>query len=244
MNQICIVGPGKLGLALSKRVNLEMSLRFKSKPLGRVRDTNEHHGIRVVSSYQDCSDVDCFLFAIDPEQVDSEMRAAAKVAKSGALLINLATKHMLDEKLQSEYPESIFINGKIIGSAIGIQLGLYAHLVLETSDIDTLETVKEALKGFDCVERGDVSIIPELNAIGSGEAIRTGVLLERKLEEFPVPDRWKRSVIECGAPGTLLAFSQDKLGEFAKDLVGIVKSEDRGEETHQDEALLRDYREK
>lgn len=220
---ICIVGPGKLGTALALLSGPEHNLYVLGIDPAQTQDFAERFSATVLEDYD--TNIDLYLFALDPGVIIETMGKAAEKAKNGALLVNLSTKSVNDSEMIKHYDRIEFIDMKMIGSAIGVREGLPTAFVLEESRKKHLPTLKSVLPKAKEIFLGDVSVVARINSIGSTEGIRAGARAEMLLEQENVPQEYKDMVLQSVLPGTLIAYTRHELGEFASNLAKEIKKE-------------------
>ena len=140
-------------------------------------------------------------------------------------MLNVATKGIVDPELIAKYPKLNFVDGKIIGSAIGIQRGLPGYMVVKTEEQWIYDMVKRILPGFKDVVQGNADLVPKINSIGSKEGIRAAVIMQKQLEQYDIPKEWEDMVIGCVAIGTMMAYMDNILGHFAAELAEKIRQE-------------------
>jgi len=163
--------------------------------------------------------------ALPAPKVAEAFEELAKAVKPGALVLNMSTEAVIDEAFKRENPDAHFINAKIVGHAKSMQRGLPGYLILDTEDTAALEQIRTVLPGFAKILSGDISLVPVANKIGSGEGIATAVAVRKKLRESGVPEDWADVVISTVCAGTMRAYVDGDLGEFARKLADKLEQE-------------------
>jgi len=223
--KIALVGPGKMGRALCMNMTHEEDMLIIGRGEKNAKALSEDVGFPYSLDIKDIADRDLVFFVVDAKDLNPLMLSAAPFAKDGAVFVNVATKANLDEEMMEKYPNITFVDGKMISSAIGVQRGLPGFMVVGTKDENIHAMVKKALPGLKDVVMGDSTIVAKINSIGSGEGIRACVIMEEKLKEFNIPDEWAKQVCGCVAPGTMMAYLDNILGEFAAKLAEKIREE-------------------
>ena len=223
--KIALVGPGKMGRAISMNLTRKEEVLIIGRGEERAKALAEEMGWPYSLTVKDIKDADIVFFVLDAHVLNGVMAEAAPYAKEGAVLVNVATKGIMDAEMIAQYPKLHFVDGKIIGSAIGIQRGLPGFMVVNTKEQWIYEMVKKCLPGFKKVEQGDTALIPKINSIGSKEGIRAAVIMQKQLEEYQIPKEWEDMVIGCVAIGTMMAYMDNILGHFAAELAEKIRQE-------------------
>ncbi len=68
--------------------------------------------------------------------------------------------------------------------------------------------------------------MPLINTIGSTEGIRAAVQCRKLLKQYSVPKEWEDVVVYTVCAGTMRAYVDDDLGEFARALADKFEQED------------------
>jgi len=140
-------------------------------------------------------------------------------AKPGTIILNMATAAVTDPTLQHKRPDISLIDAKIIGHAQSISGGEPGIVVVNTRDEATLNTIRSRLPEFYAVVSGDPDVVAHINRIASTEGIRAAVRVRHQLAEYNIPNEWIDVAIRTVCAGTLKAFVEDDLGDFARELV-------------------------
>ena len=223
--KIALVGPGKMGRAVSMNLTRDEEVLIIGRGEERAKALSEEMGWPYSLTVQDIKDADIVLFILDAHVLNPVMAEAAPYAKEGAVMLNVATKGIVDPELIAKYPKLNFVDGKIIGSAIGIQRGLPGYMVVKTEEQWIYDMVKRILPGFKDVVQGNTDLVPKINSIGSKEGIRAAVIMQKQLEQYDIPKEWEDMVIGCVAIGTMMAYMDNILGHFAAELAEKIRQE-------------------
>lgn len=223
--KIALVGPGKMGRAVSMNLTRDEEVLIIGRGEERAKALSEEMGWPYSLTVKDIKDADIVLFILDAHVLNPVMAEAAPYAKEGAVMLNVATKGIVDPELIAKYPKLNFVDGKIIGSAIGIQRGLPGYMVVKTEEQWIYDMVKRILPGFKDVVQGNTDLVPKINSIGSKEGIRAAVIMQKQLEQYDIPKEWEDMVIGCVAIGTMMAYMDNILGHFAAELAEKIRQE-------------------
>ncbi len=223
--KIALVGPGKMGRAVSLNLTREEEVLIIGRGEERAKALAEEMGWPYSLDIKDVKDADIILFILDAHMLNPVMAEAAAAAKAGAVMLNVATKGVVDRELIEKYPRLRFADGKIIGSAVGIQRGLPGFMVVKTQEQGIYEMVKKILPGFKDVVQGDADLVPKINSIGSREGIRAAVIIQKELEQYDIPKEWADMVVGCVCTGTIMAYVDNILGHFAAELAEKIRQE-------------------
>ena len=146
--KIALVGPGKMGRAVSMNLTRDEEVLIIGRGEERAKALSEEMGWPYSLTVKDIKDADIVLFILDAHVLNPVMAEAAPYAKEGAVMLNVATKGIVDPELIAKYPKLNFVDGKIIGSAIGIQRGLPGYMVVKTEEqwIEQIKTDSDLLR--------------------------------------------------------------------------------------------------
>ncbi len=223
--KIALIGPGKLGTAVAMRMPKNAKKIIIGRGEHNARWLGENMGWPYALEISQCHDADAILLTLDAHDINPVLTQVVSFAKKGALILNMATKGVVDPALIAANPQLTIVDAKVIGSALGLQRGMPGIIVAKTEDAAVFDKIRYLLCGFDDVVQGDADIVPKINSIGSGEGIRAAVIMQKKLEEFQVPQEWKDMILRSVAPGTMQAFAENRLGHFAQELADKVRKE-------------------
>jgi pyrroline-5-carboxylate reductase len=223
--KIALIGPGKLGTAVAARLPRNAEKIIIGRGEHNARRLAEKMDWPYALELSQCHDADAILLTLDAQDINPVLAQAAAFAKKGALILNMATKGVVEPALLAANPRLTIVDAKVIGSAIGLQRGMPGIVVVKTGDQAVFDKIRYILCGFDQVVQGDADMVPKINSIGSGEGIRAAVMIQKKLEGLGVPKEWEKMLLRSVAPGTMQAFAEDRLGHFAQELADKVRKE-------------------
>ena len=178
------------------------------------------------TEYSAASDADMILLVLPTPAVAPAAEEAASVAKPGAVIVNMATKGDMPADLKARYPMLTFADAKIIGHARSMRLGAPCWVVCNAERKEDFDRIAHVLGGYANVVRGDSSLVPLINSIGSSEGVRAAVRCRKLLKQYSIPKEWEDIVIYTVCAGTMRSYVENDLGEFARKLADRMEEEE------------------
>ena len=216
---VAVVGAGRMGSFLGKQLPKEARKIFIDIDETKARDLAHTLGGEFAFSAEGAKEADVIAIVLPAGVVNSTVKEIARVAKEGAVILNMATTGTVEDEVKKAYPSLRFVDAKIIGNAKVMAMGFPSCVVINTKDPDIFEKARYLLPGFTKVAMGDAGLVPQINTIGTIEAIRTALELRRQLKELNIPKDWEDAAICTVCAGTMMAYVEDDLGEFARNIL-------------------------
>ena len=211
---VALVGAGRMGAFLGSQLPSDVTKIVIDLDGQKARKLADTIGAAWSASLDAAEQADVIPIVLPAKAVDPVAASLAAIAKSGAIIMNMATEGVMSEKTRAMNPKLHFVDAKIIGHAKSMSQGAQGCVVTDTKDPDVLEKIKYCLPGYGKVFTGDSSLVPIINKIGSGEGIRTAVKIRRLLKQYNIPKEWEDIVIYTVCAGTMRAYVENDLGEF------------------------------
>lgn len=178
--------------------------------------------------YAALCDADMVLLVLPAPVIPEAAASAAEHLDPGAVILNMSTKGTIPEDLKKEYPGIRFVDAKIIGHADSMRQGAPCLVVVGTEDEELLAKVRHVLSGYDSVVSGDPSLVPVLSTIASTEGIRAAVRVKQQAIKHGIPEEWLKPLIYTVAAGTMRAYVDGNMGEFARKIAEQFEKEEAG----------------
>lgn len=224
--KVAVVGAGRMGSIVAGQLPDDVEKLVIDTDLAKAQDVAKTCGASAYADLSAASDADIIALVLPTPAVPPVARNAAKVAKAGAIILNMATKGTVEQETKDANPALRFIDAKIIGHANSMKLGAPCYVVVNTDQEDEFEKIAHILPGYKKVVMGDSDVVPLINTVGSTEGIRAAVQCRKLLKQFNVPKEWEDIVIYTVCAGTMRSYVEGDLGEFARALADRLEKED------------------
>ena len=225
--KVAVVGAGRMGSIVAGQLPGDVESIVIDLNAEQARKTAEAVGAGAWSAdIADASDADLIALVLPTPAVAPASVAAAAAAKPGAIVLNMATKGDMPPELKTQYPDVTFADAKIIGHAKSMRLGAPCRVICNAEEEKDFLFIAHVLSGYASVERGDSSLVPLINSIGSSEGVRAAVHCRKLLKQYNIPKEWEDTVIYTVCAGTMRAYAEDDLGEFARKLADKIEAEE------------------
>ena len=219
ISDTAVIGAGRMGSVIARQLppsTRKIIVDTDSEKAGVLADAVDGIGSDTLES---AAEADLIAVVLPPPEVNETVTRLVGQAKPGTIILNMATAAVIDPTFQHKRPDVSLIDAKIIGHAQSISAGEPGIIVVGTEDESMLNTIRSRLPGFHAVVSGDPERVSHINRIASTEGIRAAVRVRHQLSEFNIPDKWIDVAIRTVCAGTMRAFVEDDLGDFAKKLV-------------------------
>ena len=227
--KLAIVGCGLMGSGVATLVSPDAQLLLIDREPDKARRLAETRGAAWSGDLSAAADAEVIAVVVPAAAVESAFCELAGVAGPGAIILDMATKGTIPERLKTERPDICFTEAKIVGSAVGVQAGLKALLVVDTDDPGELRALRNAFPGFAGVVAGDTKRVAQVNNWGTYYGIRAAVETEAYVRGLGLPEEWAKCASGCLAPGVAAGFSSGQMGKFAREIAEQIEEELRAE---------------
>ena len=216
---VAVVGSGRMGSFVGKQLPKEVRKIFIDIDEAKAKELAQALGGEYAISAEGAKDADVIAVVLPAKAVNDTVKEIAKVAREGAIILNMATSGTVEDDVKKKHLSLHFVDAKIIGSAKVMAMGFPSCVVLGTKDSDILEKARYLLPGYTKVTMGDAALVPKINTIGSTEGILAALEVRRKLKELNLPKEWEDVAIYTVCAGTMIAYVDNDLGEFGRKIV-------------------------
>lgn len=223
-----VVGAGRMGSVVAAQLPPGTRKRIIDIDLQKAARVARMTGGEAFDSLEGAAPADLIAVVLPAPMVEGIVSRLIDLAKSGAVILNMATTARIDPAVSGKRPDVTVVDAKIVGHARSMSEGEAAMIVVGSEDPGILARVRSQLPGFRRVVSGDPDLVPEINRIGSGEAIRAAVRIRRELRGRGIPEDWIDVAIRTVCAGTMKAFVDGDLGDFARALAREVELELEG----------------
>lgn len=220
-----VVGAGRMGSVIAGQLPRSTRKIIIDIDLQRAGKVAQMTGGRASDTLDSAGAADLVAVVLPTPMVAGIVAQLLDLAKPGAIILNMATTARIDPALAGKRPDVRIVDAKIIGHAKSISEGAAAIVVVGCDDAAVLTRIRSQLPGFQRVVAGDAGLVAEINRIGSAEGIRAAVRIRRQLSQQGMPREWIDVAIRTVCAGTLKAFVEDDLGDFARDLAIKIERE-------------------
>lgn len=222
---IAVLGAGRMGSIAAEQLPSEAGKIIVDPNLETASRIASKIGGKAYAEYSCLKDADIVLMVLPAPVIPEAAKLAAQHVRPGTILVNMATKGVVPEDLKALFPDVLFVDAKIIGHAISMRDGAPCFVVVNAEG-EVFERVKYALPGYAAVVQGDSTLVPQINSIASSEGIRAAVRVKKQVKGFNIPEEWIRPLVYTVCAGTMRAYIDNNLGEFAQKLAEQFEKED------------------
>ena len=216
--KIAIIGCGLMGSGVASLAAPEAELLLIDREPSKAQALAQTCRGLWSCDLQDAREAELVAVVLPARAVGETFLALAEIVRPGAVVLDMATKGVIPSEAGEKRPDAAFVEAKIVGSGIGVSLGLQALLVVDTRDEALLGTLRAALPGFGSILPGDTALVPQINARGAYWGIRAAVEAEREVRDLGLPEAWVKAVSGCLVPGSTLGLSQGRMGRFNREI--------------------------
>lgn len=224
--KVAVVGAGRMGSIAAGQLPADVEKLVIDTDLKKAEAVAKACGAKASSEMSAAADADILMLVLPTPAIPAAAESAAKAAKPGAILLNMATNGKVPAELSDKFPQLRFVDAKIIGHANSMRLGAPCYVVVNTEDEKEFEKISHVLSGYKKVVMGDSSLVPLINTVGSTEGIRAAVQCRKLLKQYNVPKEWEDIVIYTVCAGTMRSYVDGDLGEFARTLADRLEKEE------------------
>lgn len=228
MKKIAVIGAGKMGGFIARQLPPSEVIIIDRDWL-KAGQLASSLGTKAASNMAEAGTADLVIMAVPGPAVGRVAAELAPQLAAGAIIINVATGETVGQEIKAAFPALCFIEAKIIGNAVFMEMGGRSIMVIDSTDPARLEQLRLVFPGFTEVMAGDVDMVPAINELATAEALKMGVNLCRRLERMGAPEPWRDIIIESVCAGTLAAYARRELGPFALAMAEALASEEQPE---------------
>ena len=223
--RVAVIGCGLMGSGIASLVSLRAVRMMIDSEEEKARSVAKNYGGSFSTELEAAKDADVIAVVIPASAVESVFRKLSVIAKSGSLVLDMATKGIIPQEVREERPDVTFLETKIVGSALGVRHGLPALLVADTDEPETLETLRKVFPGFESIVAGDPQMVRTINEKGTYYGIRAAVLTEMALREMNLPEEWRKAACGGLVPGIAIGYSTGQMGKFGREIAERIEDE-------------------
>ena len=223
---VALIGAGRMGTFFGSQMPNDVKKLVIDTDEAKAQTLAQRIGAEYATSLSAAAQADVIAIVLPGPAVNPVAEQLGPIAKDGAVVMNMATEGVIDEKTKRAYPRLHYVDAKIIGHARSMVLGAPGYVVVNTQDEDVYQKAAHCLPGYAKVVMGDSSVVPLINKIGSGEGIRAAVAVRKLLKQYNIPREWEDIVIYTVCAGTMRSYVEGDLGEFARKLADKLESEE------------------
>lgn len=223
---IAVLGAGRMGSVAAEQLPEDVKKIIIDQDAETAERIADRIGGSASQDYTALSDADMVLLLLPASVIPEAAEKAVKYLKPGTIVLNMATKGEIPEKLKSDFPGIRFVDAKIIGHADSMREGAPCMVIAGTEDDELLGKIRHVLPGYASVISGDPSLVPVLSSIASEEGIRAAVRVKQQAMKHHIPEEWLRPLIYTVAAGTMRAYIDGNMGEFARKIAEKFEAEE------------------
>lgn len=216
--KVAIVGAGRLGTALVKRLVPGTSLAVIDSDLDRARELAAlAEGAVAADQLVGCRGARAVLLALPPGEIAPVVAEMEKWLSKETLVVDLATESPTDQIRQS-CPGVRLASAKVLGQAREISRGADAVILVDAPSEEDVQLLVHLLKGIGTVARGPADLVRRVNMAVAEEVIRCERSLRKRMAEFSLDPEWVRVAIGTTAVGILRSLATGDAGPFLKEV--------------------------
>lgn len=223
--KLAIIGCGLMGSGVASLAAPQTELLLIDRDPQKAQALAETCQGLCACDLRAAADADLIAVVLPAPAIEDAFCQLADIVRSGAILLDMATKGVIPPSVREKRPDVSFIEAKIVGSGIGVSLGLKALLVVDARDEALLHTLRAALPGFGWILPGDTAMAPQVNVRGAYWGIRAAMEVEQELRAMGLPEAWVKAASGCLVPGSTIGLSQDRMGKFNREIAERVLRE-------------------
>lgn len=213
-----VIGAGRMGSVIAGQLPRATRKIIIDIDLQRAGCVAQMVGGTASDALDSAAPADVAVVVLPAPMVEGIVSQLVDLAKPGAVILNMATAAVIDPAVAGRRADVSVVDAKIIGHAKSITEGAPAIIVVGSDDAAIQHRIRSQFPGFRQVVAGDAGLVAEINRVGSTEGIRAAVRVRRELQRQGVSDEWIDVAIRTVCAGTLKAFVEDDLGDFAREL--------------------------
>lgn len=216
--KVAIVGAGRLGTALVKRIAPGTSLVIIDSNLDKARElAGQAEGATASDRLTDCRGARAALLALPPGEIAPVVADMETWLTDDTLVVDLATESPTDQMRQF-HPGVRLASAKVLGQAREISRGAEAVILVDAPSDEDFELLAGLLGGIGTVARGPADLVRRVNVAVAEEVIRCERSLRRRMAEFSLDPEWVRVAIGTTAVGILRSLATGDAGPFLKEV--------------------------
>ena len=215
-----VLGCGKMGSVVAKKLPDDVNKIIVDRNQEKLEALSKIINCKYSTSIDAIKDSDIVAVILPESEVNKDIECIGKIAKDGAIILNMSTNGAVDNSIKDRYKSINIIETKIIGQSSMIEkLNAPSAIVIGSEDKDIVDKIKHIFKDFPYVESGDVQKVPLAVQPATSQAIVTCMDLKEKLNSLDVDESWQEALFKCVLNGTIGSFMDDTLGPFAQKIV-------------------------
>ena len=218
--KIAIIGPGKLGSELFQSSQEQRLVIGRSKP----KQGAFYEKAELGYSNHIESAVDCELIAVAlPHDVSEQVfDTLCPLLPDGRIVLNFSTKWNIPQRIREQFPQLHLVEAKLLGSAIGMSQGLKGLVLLGSEQENIIQQIQACFSGLNMMV-GNYTLVNAINTAATKAALKAAFSFEKELLEQGIVPEYINIAIKGLMPGVLIAYAEDKLGEFSQSIVNELK---------------------
>lgn len=225
MEKIAVIGAGKMGGFIARQLPAAQIIII-DRDLRAAESLASALGAQAGSDPVAIKGTEAAVIAVPGPAVDRAAAGAAPHLPAEAIVVNVATGKSVSGEIKAAFPALRFVEAKIIGNALFMEMGGGSLVVVDTPDPAVEEKLRWIFPKFGAVTAGDVDMAASVNELATAEALRAGVRLRGQLKRLGAPEDWQNAAIESVCAGTLTAYARRELGPFAMAMAEAIAGEE------------------
>lgn len=227
MLNVAVIGAGRMGSVVGRQLPDDVEKLIIDTDEEKAMVLAHEIGGSFASTLFAAKVADMIAVILPTPEINSVIDQLIGIAKNGAIIMNMATNSIVDQKVIEKNNNKIHIvDTKIIGHAMSMSHGSPAYVVVKTEDQVIFERIQHILPKFKKVLMGNANIISDIVKIGSTEGIRAAITVRKLLKPYNIPKDWEDIVIYTVCAGTMRSYVENDLGHFAKQLAEKLDAEE------------------
>lgn len=224
--KIGIIGIGRLGSALAKRLAPHCSLLLSDSFLGKARQMAKILNADFGNTRYLSEKADMILLAVPPEEICPLVEKEEAFLKEGTVLVNLATSLDTHEIKACLKRQDIRVIGlKPITQAYALAHGHPSIFVTSCEEEGLREKLTPLLREIGEIVVGNDMLVKEINAEATRWGLKLFLSLQDKLKSMNVPQNFIDVAIKTVAVGTILDYPTDGPNSYIEERLKELKWE-------------------
>ena len=224
MTTVAVVGAGRMGSVVARQLPGETRKIVIDTDLDKARGLADAVRGTASADLAAAAEADLVAVVLPAPAMKETVQCLVGVLKTGAIVLNMATTATVDRSVAATNSGVLVVDAKVVGHAASMARGAPGILVVKTEDLEIFGRIRQHYPGFSVVQ-GDADLVSAVNTIGSTEGIRAAVSVRKQLCAKGIPDEWIAVAIRTVCAGTMISFTENDLGHFARELAQRLERE-------------------
>jgi pyrroline-5-carboxylate reductase len=224
---IGIIGVGRLGEAIARRLPKEIALLLADKKVTKAKRLAQELGAMRKTAKEAFEQSDVVLLVVPPDEICPLIKKYHMRMKPNAILVNMASSIATSVVLDLVKRQDIKVVGaKVIGQAYAISKGHKAIFILSISDPFVHHRLKDLFGLIGKVIIGEEMMVKKVNDEATRFGLKLAIDLQKKLEAICSSHEIIDVAIKTVAVGTILEYPPCEPNEYIMERLKELHQED------------------